>query len=129
MKLFLILIAVLLSVVSSAAPHYHRTRPRVPTARRIIRAVPWKTVIAGGAAAGTVIAAYKISNGVEDGIKTVAKEKPEVISDAISAVDWFIRLSVLLLVAGAGYLLGRKWFTIRLNTTKGYDHGNLTEQG
>lgn len=129
MKLFLILIAVLLSVVSSAAPHYHRTRPRVPTARRIIRAVPWKTVIAGGAAAGTVIAAYKISNGVEDGIKTVAKEKPEVISDAISAVDWIIRLSVLLLVAGAGYLLGRKWFTIRLNTTKGYDHGNLTEQG
>ena len=129
MKMLLILIAVLLSVVSSAAPHYHRTRPRVPTARRIIRAVPWKTVIAGGAAAGTVIAAYKISNGVEDGIKTVAKEKPEVISDAISAVDWFIRLSVLLLVAGAGYLLGRKWFTIRLNTTKGYDHGNLTEQG
>lgn len=128
MKLFLIIIAVLLSVVSSAAPHYHRTRPRVPTARRIIRAVPWKTVIAGGAAAGTVIAAYKISNGVEDGIKTVAKEKPEVISDAISAVDWFIRLTVLLLVAGAGYLLGRKWFTIRLNTTKGYDHGNLTEQ-
>lgn len=128
MKMLLILIAVLLSVVSSAAPHYHRTRPRVPTARRIIRAVPWKTVIAGGAAAGTVIAAYKISNGVEDGIKTVAKEKPEVISDAISAVDWFIRLTVLLLVAGAGYLLGRKWFTIRLNTTKGYDHGNLTEQ-
>ncbi len=129
MKLFLILIAVLLSVVSSAAPHYHRTRPRVPTARRIIRAVPWKTVIAGGAAAGTVIAAYKISNGVEDGIKTVAKEKPEVISDAISAVDWFIRLTMLLLVAGVGYLLGRKWFTIRLNTTKGYGHGNLTEQG
>ena len=132
MKLILILVAVLLSVVSSAAPHYHRTRPRVPTARRIIRAVPWKTVLAGGAAAGTVIAAYKISNGVEDGIKTVAKEKPEVISDAISdaisVVDWFIRLFVLLLVAGAGYLLGRKWFNLRLNTTKGYGHGNLTEQ-
>ena len=79
MKIILILVAVLLSVVSSAAPHYHRTRPRVPTAHRIIRTVPWKTVIAGGAAAGTVIAAYKISNGVEDGIKTVAKEKPEVM--------------------------------------------------
>ena len=127
MKLFLILIAVLLSVVSSAAPHYHRTRPRVPTARRIIRAVPWKTVIAGGAAAGTVIAAYKISNGVEDGIKTVAKEKPEVISDAISAVDWFIRLSVLLLVAGSGYVLGRKWFTLKPTSMKGNAHGNLAE--
>lgn len=128
MKLILILIAaVLLSVVSSAAPHYHRTRPRVPTARRIIRTVPWKTVIAGGAAAGTVIAAYKISNGVEDGIKTVAKEKPEVISDAISAVDWFIRLSVLLLVAGSGYVLGRKWFTLKPTSTKGNAHGNLAE--
>ena len=127
MKLFLILLAVLLSAASSAAPHYHRTRPRVPAATRIIRAVPWKTVVAGGAAAGTVIGLYKISDGVEEGIKTVAKEKPKVISDAISAVDWFIRLSVLLLVAGAGYLLGRKWFSLRLNTTKGYDHGNLAE--
>lgn len=127
MKLILILIAVFLSVVSSAAPHYHRTRPHVPTARRIIRTVPWKTVIAGGAAAGTVIAAYKISNGVEDGIKTVAKEKPEVISDAISAVDWFIRLSVLLLVAGSGYVLGRKWFTLKPTSMKGNAHGNLAE--
>lgn len=57
MKLLFILFAVLLSAASSAAPHYHRTRPRVPAATRIIRAVPWKTVVAGGAAAGTVIAA------------------------------------------------------------------------
>ena len=54
MKLLFILFAVLLSVASSAAPHYHRTRPRVPAATCIIRAVPWKTVVAGGAAAGTV---------------------------------------------------------------------------
>ena len=115
MKMILILIAVVLSVVLSAAPHYHHTRPRVPTARRIIRAVPWKTVLAGGAAAGTIIAAYKISNGVEDGIKTTAK-KTEVISDAISAVDWFIRLSVLLLVAG-GRVIGGLKGDVRLSTT------------
>ena len=95
MKLLFILFAVLLSAASSAAPHYHRTRPRVPAATRIIRAVPWKTVVAGGAAAGTVIAAYKISDGVEEGIKTVAKEKPEVFADTLSVLTWPIRCAVL----------------------------------
>ena len=112
MKLILILMAVLLSVVSSAAPHYHRTRPRVPTARRIIRAVPWKTVLAGGAAAGTIIAAYKISNGVEDGIKTATKEKTETVSGAVSGtmsvMSWIIRLVALLLVVSSGCLIGKK---------------------
>ena len=95
MKLILILLAALMSVFSSAAPHYHRTRPRVPTARKIVRAVPWKTVLAGGAAAGTIIAAYKISDGVEEGIKTVAQEKPEVFADTLSVLTWPIRCAVL----------------------------------
>ena len=112
MKLILILLAALMSVVSSAAPHYHRTRPRVPTARRIVRAVPWKTVLAGGATAGTIIAAYKISDGVEEGIKTVAKEKPETVSGAVSntmsALTWFMRLVAFLLVASFSCLIGKK---------------------
>ena len=112
MKLVLILIVALLSVVSSAAPHYHRTRPRVPTARKIIRAVPWKTVLAGGAAAGTIIAAYKISNGVEDGIKTAAKEKTGTVSEAVSGtmsvMSWIMRLVALLLVVSSGCLIGKK---------------------
>lgn len=112
MKLILILLAALMSVVSSAAPHYHRTRPRVPTARRIVRAVPWKTVLAGGAAAGTIIAAYKISDGVEEGIKTVAKEKPETVSGAVSntmsAVTWFMRLVTFLLIVCSGCVIGKK---------------------
>ena len=95
MKLLFVLLAVLLSAASSAAPHYHRTRPRVPAATRFIRAVPWKTVVAGGAAAGTVIAAYKISDGVGEGIKTVAKEKPEVFADTLSALTWPIRCALL----------------------------------
>ncbi len=110
MKLVLILIAALLSVVSSAAPHYHRTR--VPTARRIVRAVPWKTVLAGGAAAGTIIAAYKISNGVEDGIKAAAKEKTETVFGAVSGtmsvMSWIMRLVALLLVVSSGCLIGKK---------------------
>ena len=64
--------------------------------------MPWKTVVAGGAAAGTVIAAYKISDGVEEGIKTVAKEKPEAFTDSLSMLTWPVRWAafVLFLISG-----------------------------
>ena len=107
MKLLFILLAVLLSAASSAAPHYHRTRPRVPAATRIIRAVPWKTVAAGGAAAGTVIAAYKISDGVEDGMKIAAKEKPEAFADSLSVLTWPVRWAALVLFLLVYYWIWR----------------------
>ena len=108
MKLLFIFLAVLLSSASSAAPHYHRTRPRVPAATRIIRAVPWKTVAAGGAAAGTVIAAYKVSNGVEEGMKIAAKEKPEVFTDSLSVLTWPIRWGALILFLVSGCWITKK---------------------
>ena len=109
MKLLFILFAVLLSSASFAAPHYHRTRPRVPAATRIIRAVPWKTVVAGGAAAGTVIAAYKVSNGVEEGMKIAAKEKPEAFTDSLSVLTWPIRWGALILFLVSGCWITKKW--------------------
>lgn len=115
MKLLFILFAVLLSVASSAAPHYHRTRPRVPAATRFIRAVPWKTVAAGGAAAGTVIAAYKVSDGVEEGMKISAKEKPEVFPQSFAVITWPIRWAAFVL-----FLLSGCWITknlLKLKTT------------
>ena len=115
MKLLLVLLAVLLSAASSAAPHYHRTRPRVPAATRIIRAVPWKTVAAGGAAAGTVIAAYKVSNGVEEGLKIAAKEKPEAFTDSLSVLTWPVRMAAFIL-----FLISGCWITkglLELKTT------------
>jgi hypothetical protein len=69
-------------------------------------------VLAGGAAAGTIIAAYKISNGVEDGIKAAAKEKTETVSGAVSGtmsvMSWIMRLVTLLLVVSSGCLIGKK---------------------
>ena len=96
MKLLFVLFLALLSVVAFAAtPNIHRPHHRVSTPRKTEIVVPWKTVAAGGAAAGTVIAAYKVSDGVEDGIKTVAKEKPEVFADTLSVLTWPIRLAAL----------------------------------
>ena len=92
MKSLLALFLALLSVITS---NIHRQHHRISTPRKTEIVVPWKTVAAGGAAAGTVIAAYKVSDGVEDGIRTVAKEKPEVFADTLSVLTWPIRCAVL----------------------------------
>ena len=110
MKSLLILFLVLLSVVAFAAtPNIHRPHRWVSTPRKTEIVVPWKTVAAGGAAAGTIIAAYKVSDGVEDGIKTVAKEKPEVFADTLSVLTWPIRWAAFVL-----FLISGCWIAKRL---------------
>jgi hypothetical protein len=88
----------------------------------VVRKVPWQTVAAGGVAAGTVIAAYKISDGVEDGLKTVAQEKPEAFTDSLSVLTWPFRWAVLIALLCSGYFIWRrikKYFN-----TKGYKNEN-----
>ena len=108
MKSFLALVLAVLSVVTFAAtPNIHRPHRHASTPRKTEIVVPWKTVAAGGAAAGTVVAAYKISDGVEDGIKTVAKEKPEVFADTLSVLTWPIRWAALALFLLVYYWIWR----------------------
>ena len=98
MKSLLSIFLALLCIVTSASVHQHpHARHPASAPRKTEIVVPWKTVVAGGAAAGTVIAAYKVSDGVEEGIKTVAKEKPEVFADTLSVLTWPIRWAVLVL--------------------------------
>jgi hypothetical protein len=52
------------------------------------KVVTWKKIAAGGAAAGTVIAAYKISDGVEDGLRTAAEKDPGAF---MNFLDRFVR--------------------------------------
>ena len=109
MKSFFVLFLTVLSVITfAAAPNVHRPHRRVSTPHKTEIVVPWKTVAAGGAAAGTVVAAYKISDGVEDGIKTVAKEKPEVFADTLSVLTWPIRWAALVLFLLVYYWIWRK---------------------
>ena len=98
MKSLLSLLLAFLCVVTFASTHqYPRARHRASTPCKTVLSVPWKTVAAGGAAAGTVIAAYKVSDGIEDGIKTVAKEKPEVVTESLSVLTWPLRWGALIL--------------------------------
>ena len=121
MKLILAAILSALSIIASAAPHrVHRPRVRHRPVKTIevVRKIPWQTVAAGGVAAGTVIAAYKISDGVEDGLKTVAEEKPEAFTDSLSVLAWPLRWAILIALLCSGYFVWRK-ITKYLNT-KGY---------
>ena len=118
MKSLLTLLLALLCVVASASVHqYPRTRYRASMPRTTVLPMPWKTVAAGGAAAGTVIAAYKVSDGIEDGIKTVAKEKPEVFADTLSVLTWPIRWAAFVLFLLSGCWIAKKLLEIKTTST------------
>ena len=105
MKLILAAFLSALTLSASAAPHrVHRPRRHRPVKTiEVVRKVPWQTV-----AAGTVIAAYKISDGVEDGLKTVAEEKPEAFTDSLSVLTWPLRWAVLIALLCSGYFIWRR---------------------
>ena len=124
MKLLIVAILSALTLIASATPHWKHLprRQRPARAMEVVRKVPWQTVAAGGVAAGTVIAAYKISDGVEDGLKTVAQKKPEAFTDSLSVLTWPFRWAVLIALLGSGYFIWRrikKYFN-----TKGYKNEN-----
>jgi len=119
MKSFLALVLAVLSVITFAAtPNIHRPHRRVSAPRKTEIVVPWKTVAAGGAAAGTVIAAYKVSDGVEDGIKTVAKEKPEVFADTLSVLTWPIRWAAFVLFLLSGCWIAKKLLELKTTSNR-----------
>ena len=125
MKSLVALFLALVSVVTFAAtPNIHRPHRRVSTPRKTEIVVPWKTVAAGGAAAGTIIAAYKVSDGVEDGIKTVAKEKPEVFADTLSVLTWPIRWAAFTLFLISGCWIWKKWSEHETTIPKGNETWN-----
>ena len=113
-KLLLLLLSAVVSINLCAAPRLHRR----PT-RRIRRIhPPWKVVAAGGAAAGAVLIAYKAGNGVEEGMKTVAKERPEEFSNSLSVFTWPLRWGLLILMCASGWWLWRKYLGNKINNRK-----------
>ena len=121
-----LLLSLLLAVNLYAAPESHRH-----PIRKVRRAHPvkvcrkpkiqypsWKTVVAGGAAAGTVIASYKVSNGVEEGMKTVAREHPEEFASSLSVLTWPLRWGLLILICVSGLWFWRKFLGNKTNNQR-----------
>ena len=125
MKLLIAAIFSALTLIASAAPHRKHLprRQRPARAMEVVRKVPWQTVAAGGVAVGTIIAAYKISDGVEDGLKTVAEEKPETFTESLSVLTWPLRWAVLIALLCSGYFIWRRIKKyINLKGYKNEDH-------
>ena len=105
-----ILLAAALCVTVCASPLHRRPPRRIRRVQRIrLRCPSWQTIVASGAAAGTVITAYKLSNGAEEGMKTVAKEHPEEFSKSLSVLTWPLRWGLLILMIVSGWWLWRKF--------------------
>ena len=65
------------------------------TGGKILQHLDGKRIVALGLSAAMVIAAYKVSDGVEEGIKTTAKESPEQFTEIVK-----IPLIIVLVVLG-----------------------------
>ena len=118
MKRILILFLALITAVSTAAVPYHRPMKPLPKRSNHVRVIPWKTILAGGAATGTVIAAYRISGGIGDGIRDVAKEKPEAFTDSLSVLTWPVRWAAMILFLVFGCGVAKKWLEHKTNLTR-----------
>ena len=105
MKLLLIFCVLLSMNSAEAGPRFHRRRLPKPTPYSLT----WKQIAAGGATAGAVVAAYKISDGVEEGMKTVAREKPEVFSGILTPFAWPLHVITVAGLVYAGYRIWRKY--------------------
>ena len=76
MKRILFIVLLLCTLISEAVPPYRSCR-RVPHKTRQMYKISWRQIAATGGAAGTIIAAYKVSDGVQQGMKCVAEKNPE----------------------------------------------------
>jgi hypothetical protein len=85
-KLLLLLLVTLVFCCEARSPRRvtPRPNPRKPI-KEYVQKVNWKHIAAGGAAAGTVVAAYKISDGVQEGMERAAREDPETFLDNFSS--------------------------------------------
>lgn len=70
---------------------------------RFLEKLNWKHIMATGLSAAAVTAAYKVSDGVEEGLKTAAKENPEQFAkgffSVFAPIVWVIAALIALAVA------------------------------
>ena len=129
MKTLLILFLALMTVFASAmsirrpfrkpVAHPVKTTHPVVTKRPVITTHPiettrpveksnpvsWKTVAAGGAAAGTVVAAYKLSDGVEEGMKTAAEKAPVTFLSSVTLSSIILPVVLVIGIPLAGFFI------------------------
>ena len=112
MKTLFIVAALSLAIGLFAAPHRIARRPR-PTHKHhhpvaeTFRRIPWQNIASSGAAVSGVVLSYKVGEGLEEGLKTVARESP----DSFAVVVFMITLLVtIILISAIGYIIWKICF-------------------
>jgi hypothetical protein len=98
----------------------------VPDKEKFLTAFDWKKIMATGLSSAAVIAAYKLSHGAEEGLKTLAENDPErftaLISETLAPFKWLIFFLVLLGIFPLVRILW-KWSMIKLPHRKKEEPG------
>ena len=107
MKTLLVLFLAIITAFVSAAPMRRPFRKPLKPARVVETKHPvsWKTIAAGGAAAGTVVAAYKLSDGVEEGMKTAAEKAPVTFLSSITLSSIILPVILVIGIPLAGFFI------------------------
>ena len=107
MKTLLILLLALMTGIVSAMSAHRPYRKPLKSARVVetTHPVSWKTVAAGGAAAGTVVAAYKLSDGVQEGIKTAAEKAPVTFLSSVTLSSIILPVVLVIGIPLAGFFI------------------------
>ncbi|MCQ2353262.1 MAG: hypothetical protein MJ033_07270 [Victivallaceae bacterium] len=113
MKSLALVFAVIAAIEIYAVPHPHRHyrqhhRPRPSPVAEIVRQVPWQNIAAGGAAVSGIVLSYKVGDGVEEGLKTIAREDPGSFTKAVFPFTWLLPIALIVIIAYAGYVVRRK---------------------
>ncbi len=77
---------------------------------RFLQAFDWSRIMAGGLSAGAIVAAYKISDGIGTGVKTLAEKHPEQFGKIAERVLSPFRWGLLALFALLLFPLARRIF-------------------
>ncbi|MCX6985549.1 MAG: hypothetical protein NT118_12500 [Lentisphaerae bacterium] len=89
--------------------------------------IEWKTVLASGVSVAMITGAYKVGDGIQEGLKTIAEKNPNAFEKAASKIYTVTSLPILipLLILGSGIaimllLRFRKWMS---RGDEGASHG------
>lgn len=103
MKPLLILLICITGFVAVSAKSARVLRPKTQVYSRLkststLHKAPlvgketWKPIVAAGAAGAALVASYKLSDGMEDGLRTAAKEDPKAF---MGSVNWLVTPLIL----------------------------------
>ena len=93
----------------------------VPNKEKFLRHLDWKKIAAAGLSTAAIISAYKVSNGAEEGLKTLAQKNPEIFASALSEGIAPFKWLVFVMIALALWPLFRllwKWSKISFSRKK-----------